>query len=210
MTIRSFIINLLYMLKQKQKNLLLHDINNIIYLYCLKSIQLKGTIAPLEKFKLVATSVGPQTPDLYSILQEFKRRDLRDDFDVLDDRSAKILDYVIDKYYDDPNFQTYCKGDAYYEARLHITEINVDSNAALENPEMDWIRIYREAMSTDTDRPAIDYLKYNILKYQEEEQEMTREKKTFAQFSISSDDPLSLTITFDDKEQLKEFMDKIL
>ena len=194
--------------------------NKVLYLFCIKCIQIKGTISPLEKFTWLATSAGPQVNDIFKLIKEYRLYGDWYDIEELDERSKRILDYVVDKYQYDPGFQELCKGEAYYSALVDYSEYlarNKKSKKLYDTtyPIMDWVLIYREARETmryhrNPDNLRSEYLKYGIVDAYNEKPVSIEEKKVFAKLSVDSSVPLSVTINFEDKEQLKNFIDKML
>ena len=223
MNIFTFLKNVIFMCRDKKKTFALPDVNNIIYLYCIKSIQIKGTIHPLEKFNWLATSSGPQINEAFQVLNEYRKGNLYiDDEERLDNRSRRILDYVIDKYYADPGFMQICKGEAYYSAMVDYHKFNqhpkTGKKVYVEKfPLMEWLDIYREARASLQSHPDVnaltrEYEKYGIVHPRTVTANVpvpVQPPKAFAKLSIKSDEPLALTISFENKEQFKAFIDKL-
>lgn len=218
MDVNTFVKHVIPMLDKKNKSFIVDDVNKILYLYCIKSIQIKGSISPLEKFNWLATSAGPQVKDIFKLIKEYRMYGEWYDIEELDKRSKRILEYVLDKYQYDPGFQALCKGEAYYSALVdyseHLAKTKNKKVYALNTyPVMDWLIIYREAKEAMQKHRNPDYLKTEYLKYGLIETEKVQPKddeKVFAKLSVDSDLPLSITINFKDKEQLKNFINSIL
>lgn len=214
MNILTFIKHVISACKNKKRKIVLHDINNIIYIYCIKSIQIKGTISPLEKFNWLATPSGPQINEVYQVLNDYSKNDIHfEDNEELDDRSKRILDYVIYKYYHDPNIQSICKGEAYYSAIINYDKFNINPKTGKvvytnQSPLIEWLDIYQEARSDINMHRDKEYLTKNS-ENNKSNIEKNEKSKLYSKISISSDHPLALTIYFDNKKQFKEFIDKL-
>lgn len=221
MDVRTMCKHIINVLDKKNKSFVVGDVNKVLYLYCIKSIQIKGSISPLDKFTWLATSAGPQVNDVYKLIKEFRLYGEWYDIEDLDKRSKRILDYVLDKYQYDPGFQELCKGEAYYTALVEYSEYLARTKKSKKlydstYPTMDWLLIYREARDAMRahrypDNLRSEYLRYGIVDAEKGEKQVTTEdKKVFAKLSVDADVPLSVTINFEDKEQLKDFIDKML